>query len=243
MLGRDRPDTMDGDSLRERLSRARLMLILSPELCGERDPLAVAATVLPHVDAIQVRPKATSTGGSVPATGADTPPGHARPTFELALGVLELASALADPPLVLVNDRVDVALALTERGVAGVHLGQDDLPPADARALLGPDPLIGLSTHCAADVVRAGDLPVDYLGFGPLFATATKGYARGVGPEAAWVATAAAGVPLFAIGGITRERLTELHPGARVAVAGAILGADDPEASARALRVLLDQTK
>ncbi len=237
MLGRDCPDTMDGDSLRERLSRARLMLILSPELCGERDPLAVAATVLPHVDAIQVRPKATSTGGSVPATS------HARPTFELALGVLELASAIADPPLVLVNDRVDVALALTERGVAGVHLGQDDLPPADARALLGPDPLIGLSTHCAADVVRAGELPVDYLGFGPLFATATKGYARGVGPEAAWVATAAAGVPLFAIGGITRERLTELHPGARVAVAGAILGADDPEASARALRVLLDQTK
>jgi thiamine-phosphate pyrophosphorylase len=221
-------DTMDGDSLRERLSRARLMLILSPEVCGGRDPLAVAAAVLPHVDAVQVRPKAGGDAGAAPAP--------ARSTFELALAVLELCADLPAPPLVLADDRVDVALALAGRGLAGVHLGCDDLPPAEARALLGPEPLIGLSTHCAADVVRAAELPVDYLGFGPLFPTATKGYASGVGPEAAWVAAAAAGVPVFAIGGVTRARVTELHPGARVAVAGAILGAEAPAAAAAALR-------
>ncbi|MDP6539380.1 MAG: thiamine phosphate synthase [Planctomycetota bacterium] len=227
---------MDGDSLRERLSRARLMLVLTPGVCVGRDPLAVVASVLPHVDAVQVRPKPT---GAANEDGGNAP-GPARSTFELALGVLELCAGLAEAPLVIANDRVDVALALAERGLAGVHLGADDLPPGEARQLLGPAPLIGLSTHCAADVVRAGDLPVDYLGFGPLFSTTTKGYERGVGPEAAWVAASAAAVPLFSIGGITRERATQLHPNARIAVASAVLAAEDPAAAAIELRALLE---
>src|SRR5262245_54017871 len=131
------------------------MLLFTPELCPSgRDPLEVLARVLPVVDVVQVRIKEPGLGLA-----------PARATLEWTERVLALRARLAGAVLVLVNDRPDVARTLAEQGVDGVHLGADDAPPELARALLGPDALIGLSTHSNADVVAAEDRPVDYLGF------------------------------------------------------------------------------
>jgi thiamine-phosphate pyrophosphorylase len=218
-----------GDELRERLAGARLMLLFTPELCrAGAEPLAVLAAALPYVDAVQVRVKDAELGRA-----------PARASFDVALRVLALVAEAGSPALVLVNDRVDVAAALAAEGVAGVHLGDRDAPPALARELLGPDALVGLSTHSAADVASASAQPVDYLGFGPVFTSATKGYAHGLGAEAAWVAARGTELPLFPIGGIDVTNAGELAGIGRAAVCSAILGAEDPAAAARALRELL----
>jgi len=221
--------------LNDRLRDARLMLIFTPELVpgAARDPeLAVRAleAALPFVDAVQVRVKDPED----PALAAP-----ARAARDWTRRVLELARDAPHAPLVLVNDRVDVALLLRAEGVAGVHLGADDCPPREARELLGPDALIGLSTHSSRDVARAAELPVDYLGFGPIHATGTKGYARGLGPEAAWIAQEATPLPVFPIGGIDATNAGDLAPLGRAAVASAVLAAPDPAAAARALRAAL----
>jgi thiamine-phosphate pyrophosphorylase len=124
--------------------------------------------------------------------------------------------------LFVVNDRLDIAL-LAEAD--GVHVGQDDLPVSDVRRVAAKvgreDLLVGLSTHNVDQVREATTLDVDYLGFGPVFATATKSDAlpqRGTEALAAAV-TAAGGLPVVAIGGIT------LGTAAAVATAGASMGA------------------
>ncbi|MCH2107554.1 MAG: thiamine phosphate synthase, partial [Planctomycetes bacterium] len=121
-----------------------------------------------------------------------------------------------------------------------VHLGEADLPPAEARAMLPEELLIGLSTHDMEGVVKSHDEPVDYLGFGPVFASQTKGYADARGPERAWVASEAASVPVFAIGGVTSSNAGELESVGRVAVASALLSAEDPAAEAQRLRAALE---
>jgi thiamine-phosphate pyrophosphorylase len=217
---------------RSRLAAARLMLLFTPELVRRSDPLAVLASVLPHVDVVQVRPK--------PLADASAVPGEARATLELARAVLALLPSLGDEaPLVTVNDRVDVAALLLAEGLAGVHLGQEDTPPREARRLLGETALIGLSTHTAEEVAQAQVEPIDYLGFGPVFATPTKGYSRGLGPERAWLASQASSLPLFALGGIHASNLQELAEVGRVAVGSAILSAPDPARAARDLRGML----
>lgn len=228
---------LDRDALRARLASARLMLVFTPELCAPRAPLAVLEQLLGVVDVVQVRPKPAPTA-TLEGIAAD-PPADARASYEWTARVLELAAARREAPPILVNDRVDVAMALAHAGCAGVHLGQDDLPPERARELLGDGVLIGRSTHDALQVLRAQEEPVDYLGFGPVFATGTKGYARGLGAEAAWVAAGASGRPLFAIGGVTLERADELERVGRAAVGAALLQAEDPAAVARALRETL----
>ena len=214
---------MDSGAVRERLSHARLMLLFTPELCGGRDPLEVLAACIDDVDVVQVRVK-----------GAGVSP--ARELMEWtdrALAVTE------DRALVLVNDRVDVCASMLERGVAGVHLGADDTPIREARELLGPDALLGLSTHSADDVARSISLPLDYLGFGPIHATTTKGYPRGLGPERAFVAKEASPVPVFPIGGINAANADQLDQVGRACVGAGILAADDPAAAARAILTLL----
>lgn len=115
-----------------------------------------------------------------------------------------IALAAATSAAVVVNDRADVARMAA---AAGVHVGQDDLRPADARRIVGTDRIVGLSTHTDAQLDAACAEPVDYLAMGPVFGTATKtDHAAPVGP--AGVARAAerakrAGLPLVAIGGIT----------------------------------------
>lgn len=110
---------------------------------------------------------------------------------------------------IIINDRVDITLALT---ADGVHLGQDDLPPAEARKILGPDAIIGYSTHDLEQVNTAIGLPVDYVAFGPVFATDTKDNPDPtVGLELLKQAKQIAGkMPLVAIGGITKDRLNSV---------------------------------
>ncbi|MBI5362069.1 MAG: thiamine phosphate synthase, partial [Planctomycetes bacterium] len=192
----------DFDADRERLCAARLMLLFTPELCGARDPLAVLGAAFPHVDVVQVRPK--------PLGGAGEAPCDAALVLRWTRAVLELRARLGASALVLVDDRVDAAELLLAEGVSGVHLGQDDCPVRIARERLGAGPLVGWSTHTLDQVVEADELPVDYLGFGPVNATTTKGYARGLGAEAAWIASRASSFPIFPIGGIGRENAQEL---------------------------------
>jgi thiamine-phosphate diphosphorylase len=110
---------------------------------------------------------------------------------------------------IVINDRVDLAIAL---GADGVHLGQTDLSPYEARKLLGEAALIGFSTHNIEQVREAMPMPIDYFAVGPIFATATKaGPDPAVGLEGIREAHAAAeGIPLVAIGGINETNLSEV---------------------------------
>lgn len=107
---------------------------------------------------------------------------------------------------IIINDRVDIALALN---ADGVHLGQDDLPPAAARRILGPRAIIGFSTHNLQQAQLASHLPVDYVAIGPIFATTTKSSSNpAVGLEnLSRVRQALGEMPLVAVGGITLENI------------------------------------
>ena len=105
---------------------------------------------------------------------------------------------------IIINDRVDIALAC---GADGVHLGQDDLPPDEARRIVGPDSLVGFSTHSVEQAIAAIRLPVDYIAIGPIFGTTTKENPDPVvGLDGlAAVREAVGDFPVVAIGGITRS--------------------------------------
>ena len=109
----------------------------------------------------------------------------------------------------IINDRVDVALAV---GAQGVHLGQDDMPPEAARKLLGPKAVIGYSTHNIEQAIAAAKLPIDYLAVGPIFATTTKSDTAPVlGLEGLRTVRQAVGAfPLVAIGGITHANARDI---------------------------------
>ena len=215
---------------RELLANARLMYLFTPHGAAEVDDLAVLTAVLPWIDVVQVRVK---------QAGAETT--GARATLDWTRRVIErVRDCGVEGVLVLVNDRVDVARVLADEGCAGVHLGQSDTPPGVAREVLGPGALIGLSTHDARQVVRANEEPVDYLGFGPIHPTATKGYERGLGSERAWMAREASALPVFAIGGIDEENVQELDRVGRAAVSTALARAPDPARCARAIRSALE---
>lgn len=133
----------------------------------------------------------------------------------------------------IINDRVDIALALD---ADGVHLGQDDMPPEAARRILGASAIIGFSTHNLAQAVAAASLPIDYLAFGPLFPTSSK-----ENPDAVVgldglrrVRSSLPSLPLVAIGGITPANAPEvLAAGAdSLAVVSALL-ADAAQIEAR----------
>lgn len=141
--------------------------------------------------------------------------------------------------LFVVNDRCDLALAVE---ADGVHLGQADLPIHAARALLGPDRLIGASTHSAEQVLAATREGADYLGFGPIFETGTKpDHEPPVGPEGLRKVRPLTDLPLLAIGGIGLDRVGDVMAcGADgVAVISAVLGAPDVEAAVRAFLAIL----
>ena len=140
----------------------------------------------------------------------------------------------------LVNDRVDLALAVN---AGGVHLGQDDLPPSAARQLLGEDAVIGLSTHNWDQFRKGLREPVDYLALGPLFPTATKeDAAPSVGVELLRRASRRTDIPLVAIGGISVEKAPGVwQSGVRsVAVISDVSGAESPE---RRIRAYLERSR
>jgi thiamine-phosphate pyrophosphorylase len=143
---------------------------------------------------------------------------------------------------IIINDRADVALAVK---AAGVHLGQDDLPPEAARTLLGDEAIIGYSTHNIAQAQAAASLPVDYIAIGPIFRTTTK---ANPDPEVGLnglraVRNAIGDIPLVAIGGITpKNAAAVIDAGAdSVAVVSGLLsgGAAAISARFRALTELL----
>lgn len=118
-----------------------------------------------------------------------------------ALASRVIAAVAVHGARVIINDRADVALAC---GAAGVHVGDEDLPVVAARAVLGASAIIGYSTHSLADVAVAADLPADYIGFGPVFASPTKAGVRAPrGVELLAAACRATTRPVVAIGGVT----------------------------------------
>lgn len=126
----------------------------------------------------------------------------------------------------IINDRLDIALAV---GAAGVHLGQDDLPCAVARRLLGEDFIIGVSAHNPAEAVQAVSEGADYLGCGAVFGTATKHDVAKLGLENLRAIRKAVAVPMVGIGGITADNYAEvLATGANgAAIVSGILAQDD----------------
>jgi thiamine-phosphate pyrophosphorylase len=138
--------------------------------------------------------------------------------------------------LFIVNDRVDLALAAD---ADGAHVGQEDVPAASARRLLGPRRLLGVSTHNLAQAEAAGQVGADYIGFGPMFATGTKdtGYTpRGL--DALRGIRRAVSLPILAIGGISLENVARvIQAGATApAVISAVVAAPDIAAAAAAFR-------
>jgi len=189
-------------------------------------------------DAVDVCRRATAGGGGGGATMIQVRWKDAMP-----MELLQLAQALvlALPVPVLVNDRVDVALAA---GAAGAHLGHDDLPLDALRLEVPPGFLLGVSVGSVVEAARAQTWPADYWSVGPCFATGNKpdaGVALGPAGFAALARLAPAGTPVIGIGGVTAANAAGIiRAGAvGVAVIGAVLGAPDPENAARTLRAAL----
>ncbi|MBV1699458.1 MAG: thiamine phosphate synthase [Hyphomicrobiales bacterium] len=145
----------------------------------------------------------------------------------------------------VVNDRVDVALAA---GAEGVHVGQDDMAAADARRLLGPAAIVGLSVSSIAEAEAAPIECIDYVGIGSVFATASKPLAQPpMGPEglariAAMLRRRVPAMPICGIGGINADNASAVigHGADGVAVISALSLTPDPAGAARALREIID---
>jgi thiamine-phosphate pyrophosphorylase len=199
-------------------SQLRLMVITDARLLKGRDPVeACRQAVAGGATMIQVREKEA-------------------PARELLALARALVAALRVP--VIVNDRVDVALAA---GAAGAHLGQDDPPLDRLRPLVPPGFLLGLSVGGPAEAERGRDWPADYWSVGPCFATANKPHAGaplGAAGFARLARLAPPGTPVIGIGGITPGNAREVVDAgaAGVAVIGAVWDVNDPAAATRALR-------
>jgi thiamine-phosphate pyrophosphorylase len=200
---------------RERLGRARLYLV-----CDARPDAFLEAALRGGVEIVQLRIK----------HGSDE---------EVALTARRYAALCrARGALLIVNDRPDVARAVA---ADGVHLGQDDMAVTRAREIVGPERLVGLSTHSPAQIDAAAAQDLDYIGIGPVHATPTKPGRPPVGLELVRYAAANTALPFFAIGGIDTGNVGAVHAAGarRVAVVRALTEADDPEAAARALQTQL----
>ena len=155
-----------------------------------------------------------------------------REFYELGLRVKKITDAYHAP--LIINDRVDIALAV---GAAGVHVGQGDLPCKVVREIVGPDMIVGVSAATLDEAVRAEEDGADYLGVGAMYATATKTDTRPVSMEELLKIRAAVKIPIVVIGGINKQTLGNFN-GTGVdglAVVSAIVAQPDPEAAAREL--------
>lgn len=142
----------------------------------------------------------------------------------------------------IINDNVEVALAC---GAAGVHLGQQDMPIAQARRMAGPDLILGASAHTVQEALEAQAAGADYLGVGAVFSTSTKADASPLPLTTLREICAAVSIPVVAIGGITETNLLQLTGcgAAGVAVVSAIFGAPNPgAATARLVRLARQMT-
>ena len=134
----------------------------------------------------------------------------------------------------IINDRLDIAMAV---GAAGVHLGQDDLPCAAARKILGDDYLIGVSAHNPAEAAAALQSGADYLGCGAVFGTATKADVQKLGTEGLAAICKAKGLPVVGIGGVTADNYREVRAAGAdgAAIVSGILAQPDIRATVRAI--------
>ncbi|HVF74527.1 MAG TPA: thiamine phosphate synthase [Acidimicrobiales bacterium] len=181
----------------------------------------VAACIRGGVDLVQLRDKHLD----------------ARPLLDRARVVRDVCRDHGVP--FILNDRPDLAL---EVEADGVHVGQDDAPPSLARRLLGPDAIVGLSTHAPAELDDAAGEPVDYISAGPVTPTPTKPGRPGTGLEYVTYAAHNATRPFYVTGGVTPETVSAVvEAGARhVVVVRWLTEAAEPEPAARALRAALD---
>jgi thiamine-phosphate pyrophosphorylase len=211
------PPEAEGPLRRERLRTARLYLCCEARPGGEDPEPLLAAALRGGVDIVQLREK------SLP-----------RREIELAAQTFR---RLCDnnSALFIVNDDPDLARACD---ADGVHVGQDDLAAAEARTLLGPDAIIGLSTHSEEQIAASAEAPVDYISVGPIWETPTKQGRPAVGLELISHAASNAPHPFFAIGGVDSSNATQVvEAGARrLCVVRAVRDAADPAAAAEALR-------
>ncbi len=162
-----------------------------------------------------------------------------RELYTLGLELRDLTRA-ADVPFI-VNDRLDLALALN---ADGVHVGQDDLPAEIVRRVLGPHRILGVSVETVAQAEQAALAGATYLGVGAVYATSTKPDANApIGLDTLAAIVQATPLPCVAIGGITLENAAAvMQTGVQgVAVVSAIMGAADPQQAARSLRELVQQ--
>jgi len=210
-----------GADRRARIDAARLYLVCDC-LPGDRG-LAdfLPAAISGGVEVVQLRDKQLGDDFLAEAAG-------------VAAGVCEEHGALF-----ILNDRPDIAAKV---GADGVHVGQDDMPVGQARQIVGPDMLIGLSTHSPQQIDAEDASLADYIGVGPVHETPTKPGRAAVGVELVRYAATRSARPFFAIGGLHAGNLAAvLDAGARRAVVlRAIADAADPRRAARALRGLLD---
>lgn len=189
-------------------SQWRLCLLLTQSLCKTPWRSVLQHAVQNGADCIQVREKEMDAG----------------PLLNHIRQVIDLVAGRAD---VIVNDRPDLALLA---GAQGVHLGQTDLDPTDARKLLGDQIIIGVSTSNIAEAKQAKVKGADYCGVGPMFPTTTKHKPDLAGPTYLRDYLAWNGLPHLAIGGINADNISELvEAGCQgVAISSAICSADDP---------------
>jgi len=197
---------------KQRLQGAHLYLI-----CDDRPDQFLERALDGGVDIVQLRCKQ-------------------RPDDEILAAARRVAHVCAEyRALFVLNDRPDLAVAAQ---ADGVHVGQDDMPVAQARAIVGAQRLVGLSTHTPEQVDAADAADTDYIGVGPVHETPTKPGRLAVGVELVRYAAAHTRLPFFAIGGIGPGNLDEVcAAGAtRIAVVRALVDAADPERTAAQLR-------
>lgn len=211
-----------GDRRRLLLRSARLYLVVTESACrGPWLDAAAKAILSGAVDVAQMREKDMNDDAFVARAQA-------------LASLTQRAGCL-----LILNDRAHLVSAA---GADGVHVGEEDVSPEEARRIVGDDLLVGLSTHDAAEVRAAPARGADYAGLGPCFETATKRLARRPrGPDLVRECCPGAPLPVFPIGGISIENLPSLlAAGAtRAAVSAGVLSSDDPAAAALALAALL----
>ena len=210
-----------GSTLRDRLADARLYVLLTSDRCPLGLERTIGEAAAGGVQVVQLREKSLN-------------------DRELLLrATLVRRWTRQAGVLFVLNDRPDLA-ALVEAD--GVHLGQDDLPAAEARRIVGPELLIGVSTHSVEQVLQAAREGADYLGVGPTFPSRTKLFDHFPGLEFVREAMETTGIPAFALGGIDATNIGEVvAAGARrVAVSAAIAAAEDPRTAAASLLAALE---
>jgi thiamine-phosphate pyrophosphorylase len=211
------PPDAKGPLRRERLRTARLYLCCGARPRGEDPEPLLRAALNGGVDIVQLREK-----------------GLPRREIELAaLTFRRLCDTYS--ALFVVNDDPDLARACD---ADGVHVGQDDTLASEARDAIGPDAIVGLSTHAEEQIAASAEQPVDYISVGPIWETPTKEGRPAVGLELIRHAAASAPHPFFAIGGIDPANAAQVvDAGARrICVVRAIRDAEDPTAAAKELR-------